>query len=91
MLPKEYGNWHTIYAKLNSWIKNGALERIFEALQNEDIIPIVTNVVYIDSATVKVRPDGTRYLKKPASKGSADRKADSRSRFIWLQRLLNQP
>jgi transposase len=48
-LPKEYGNWHTIYVKLNRWSKNGTLERIFEAMQNEGIISIETTVVCLDS------------------------------------------
>jgi len=90
-LPKEYGNWHTIYVKLNRWSKNGTLERIFEALQNEDIISIVTNVVCIDSTTVKVHPDGTGALKKLGNKASGAQKADLRPRFIWLPRLPNQP
>jgi len=89
-LPKEYGNWHTIYVKLNRWSKNGTLEIIFEALQNEDIISIVTNVVCIDSTTVKVHPDGTGALKKTASKVSDAQKVDSRPRFIWLPRLPKQ-
>ena len=90
-LPKEYGNWHTIYMKLNRWSKNGTLERIFEAMQNEGIISIETTVVCLDSTTVKVHPDGTGALKKGASKASDDPKADSRPRFIWLPRLPNQP
>ena len=90
-LPKEYGNWHTIYVKLNRWSKNGTLERIFEALQNEDIISIETTVVCLDSTTVKGHPDGTCALKKTGNRVSDVQKADSRPRFIWLPRLPNQP
>ena len=90
-LPKDYGNWHTIYVKLNRWSKNGTLERIFEAMQNEGIISIETTFVCIDSTTVKVHPDGTGALKKTAYKASGVPKADSRPRFIWLPRLPNQP
>lgn len=63
-LPKEYGNWHTIYVRLNRWSKNGTLERIFEALQNEGIISIETTIVCLDSTTVKVHPDAAGALKK---------------------------
>ncbi len=37
-LPKEFGNWHTIYVRMNRWSKNGVLQRVFEALQLENII-----------------------------------------------------
>jgi len=28
-LPSEYGNWHTIYVKINRWAKNGTLQKVF--------------------------------------------------------------
>ena len=90
-LPKEYGNWHTIYVKLNRWSKNGTLERIFEALQNEGIISIETTVVCLDSTTVKVHPDATGALKKTGNSVSDAQKAGLRPKFIWLPRLPNQP
>lgn len=90
-LPKEYGNWHTIYVKLNRWSKNGTLERIFEALQNEGIISIETTVVCLDSTTVKVHPDGTGALKKTGSRLLYVQKAGLLPRFIWLPRLPNRP
>jgi len=90
-LPKEYGNWHTIYVKLNRWSKNGTLERIFEALQNEGIISIETTVVCLDSTTIKVHPDAAGALKKTGNRALGVQKVDLRPRFIWLPRLPNQP
>jgi transposase len=90
-LPKEYGNWHTIYVKLNRWSKNGTLEQIFEALQNENIISIETTVVCLDSTTVKVHPDATGALKKTGNRALDAQKAALRPRFIWLPRLPNLP
>ena len=58
-LPKTYGNWHTIYVRMNRWSKNGVLSRVFAALQTEGIIQINAEVVCLDSTTVKVHPDGT--------------------------------
>ena len=58
-LPKEYGNWHTIYVRMNRWSKNGVLQRVFEALQVEGIIRIRVESVCLDSTTVKVHPNGT--------------------------------
>ena len=51
-LPNEYGNWHTIYVKFNRWCKNGTIDRIFEALQEENIIEIRTEIICIDSTSV---------------------------------------
>ena len=39
-LPETYGNWHTIYVRMNRWSKNGVLSRVFAALQTEGIIQI---------------------------------------------------
>ena len=32
-LPKRFGNWHTIYVRMNRWAKSGALNCVFEKLQ----------------------------------------------------------
>jgi transposase len=29
-LPKRFGNWHTIYTRMNRWTKAGVLDRMFE-------------------------------------------------------------
>lgn len=34
-LPKEFGNWHSIYTRVSRWSKNGVLDRIFERLHRE--------------------------------------------------------
>ena len=53
-LPESYGNWHTIYVRMNRWSKNGVLERVFAALQTEGVIQIKVEVVCLDSTSVKV-------------------------------------
>src|SRR3990170_867094 len=63
-LPKRFGNWHTIYTRMNRWSKNGVLDRVFEQLQREQIMHIKIEAVKLDSTTVKVHPDGTGALKK---------------------------
>ena len=37
-LPDRFGNWHTIYTRMNRWSKNGVLDRVFRGLQDEGII-----------------------------------------------------
>ena len=63
-LPKRFGNWHTLYTRMNRWSKNGVLDRVFERLQREQIVRLKIEAVKLDSTLVKVHPDGTGALKK---------------------------
>jgi transposase len=62
-LPKRFGNWHTIYTRMNRWAKAGVLDRLFEKLQQEQLIRVRIEAVSLDSTIVKVHPDGTGALK----------------------------
>ena len=66
-LPKRFGNWHTIYTRMNRWSKSGVLDRIFEQLQHAQIVRIKIEAVSLDSTVIKVHPDGTGALKKRPS------------------------
>jgi transposase len=90
-LPGRFGNWHTIYMRMNRWSKNGVLDRVFEKLQQEQIVRIRIEAFCLDSTSVKVHPDGTGALKKTAHKPSANPAADGTPRFIWLPRMLERP
>src|SRR6516162_430070 len=90
-LPKRFGNWHTIYTRMNRWSKNGVLDRVFAQLQHDQIVRIKIEAVALDSTAVKVHPDGTGALKKTAPKPSASPAADGPPRFIWLPRMLERP
>lgn len=89
-LPKHFGNWHTIYTRMNRWAKAGVLDRVFTKLQEEQIIRIKIEAVSLDSTTVKVHPDGTGALKKTAPKPSENPGADGPPRFIWLPQMLER-
>ena len=89
-LPKTYGNWHTIYVRMNRWSKNGVLSRVFAALQTEGIIQINVEVVCLDSTTVKVHPDGTGALKEEENRRLEDRAEGSPRSFIWLPHLTDR-
>ena len=58
-LPKHFGNWHTIYARMNRWSKAGVLDKVFARLQEEQILAIHIEHVCLDSTTIKVHPDST--------------------------------
>jgi transposase len=87
-LPKRFGNWHTIYTRMNRWSKSGAMDRVFEKLQLEQIVRIRIEAFSLDSTSVKVHPDGTGALKKTDPSRSANLAADGLPRFIWLPRML---
>ena len=90
-LPERFGKWHSVYTRLNRWSKNGVLERVFEKLQQEQIVRIKIEAFSLDSTSVKVHPDGTGALKKTDRRPSANRAADGTPRFIWLPRMLERP
>ena len=62
-LPKRFGNWHTIYTRMNRWAEAGVLDRLFEE-QHQQLIRVKIEAVSLDSTIVKVHPDGTGALKK---------------------------
>ena len=90
-LPKRFGNWHTIYTRMNRWSKLGVMDRVFEELQQSQVVRIKIEAVSLDSTSIKVHPDGTGALKKTARKPSESPAADGTPRFIWLPRMLARP
>lgn len=63
-LPAHFGNWHTIYTRMNRWAKRGVLAKVFEELQQQQVVRINLEAVSIDSTSIKVHPGGTGALKK---------------------------
>ena len=90
-LPKRFGNWHTIYTRMNRWAKAGVLDRLFAQLQREQLIRIKIEAVSLDSTIIKVHPDGTGAQKKTDPKPSANPAAAGAPKFIWLPRVLDAP
>ncbi len=89
-LPRQFGNWHTIYTRMNRWAKNGVLDRVFEKLQLEQIVRIRIEAFSLDSTSVKVHPDATGALKKTDRSPSGARAEDEPPKFIWLPRMLER-
>ena len=90
-LPKRFGNWHSIYVRMNRWAKSGVLDRVFEQLQLQQIVRIRIEAFSLDSTSVKVHPDGTGALKKTDPRLSESPAEDGTPRFIWLPRMLGRP
>jgi transposase len=87
-LPERFGNWHTIYTRMNRWAKAGVLDRLFEELQHQQLVRIRIEVVCLDNSITKAHSDGPTALSKTERKPSARREPDGPTRFIWLPRML---
>ena len=87
-LPKRFGNWHSIYVRMNRWAKRGVLDQVFAKLQEEQILQLKIEAFSLDSTSVKVHPDGTGALKKTDLKPSGNHAGDGTPKFIWLPRML---
>ncbi len=90
-LPARFGNWHTIYTRMNRWAKAGVLDRVFEQLQQSQVVRISIEAVSLDSTSIKVHPDGTGALKKTVHSPSASRAVGGTQRFTWLPRTRARP
>ena len=90
-LPARFGNWHTIYTRMNRWAKAGVLDRVFEQLQQSQVVRISIEAVSLDSTSIKVHPDGTGALKKAVRSPSASRAVGGTQRFTWLPRTRARP
>lgn len=87
-LPEKYGNWHTIYVRINRWAKSGVLQKIFFALQETGIICIDAKIISLDSTSIKVHPDGMGALKKVENSPLANHGEAGTPKFIWLPHLI---
>lgn len=47
-LPKQSGNWHAIYTRMNRWSKSGVLDRVFTQLQQAQILRVKIEAVALD-------------------------------------------
>ena len=86
-LPERFGNWHTIYTRVNRWAKAGVLERVFREMQSLCLISVKIESVSLDSTSIKVHPDGTGALKKTVRRPSASPAAGGAPSFTWLPEM----
>jgi len=87
-LPPEFGKWETIYKKFSRWAKSGVMQRIFAALQVEEIISIKVEVLALDSTSCKVHPDGHGALKNSGNSLSASQKVAGTPSFMWYPQMI---
>jgi len=91
-LPERFGNWHTVYTRMNRWEKSGTLSRIFEQLQKQRIIRI--RIEAVSAIDVIVKTDSHEKInasrREIFSYSSGNSKLLGISKFIWLPRVLEQ-
>lgn len=75
--------------QIQSLVQKRLIDRIFEALQEENIIEIRTEIICIDSTSIKVHPDAAGARKSSGEQNIGRSKGGSQQRFIWLPRLRN--
>ena len=74
-LPGEFGNWHTIYVRLNRWAKGGVLEQLARELLNELLVGLDADTLSLVSTIIPVRAHATGALRKRGARRSAARAA----------------
>ena len=90
-MPAEYGKWDTIYQRARRWSQNGTLERVFIALQKEQIIRIRIERISLDSTMIKVHPDAHGAAKKTESSASEKRSEAGTPSFMWVPLMTDSP
>ena len=70
-LPREFGDWHTVYVRLNRWAKAGVLERVARALQQELLAELDLDALSLDSTIIPVHAHGSGALRKRGARRSA--------------------
>ena len=85
-LPRRFGNWHTVYMRMNRWSRSGVLDRVFEELQRARLVRIQVTIEAagaLEGATVP-SAGGERAAsaarKPPAVRGAAPN-------LIWVPRM----
>lgn len=90
-LPKKYGNWHTIYMRFSRWSQNGTIQKIFEELQGMNIIDNRTDILCLDSTSIKVHPDAAGARKSSGEQSIGRSKGGWQRRYILSARPLSMP
>jgi transposase len=71
-LPKEFGNWHSVYVRFARWCKKGTWARLAEAVSDDPDL----EMLFIDSTIVRAHQHAAGAPKKKGRKTSDVRVAD---------------
>lgn len=89
-LPLHFGDWKSIYNRMNKWVKNGVLETVFAILQYENIIRVKghpTLLKYdLQHCKKKPIPLSSKLHQQPETTFDPN----NQPRLIWLPDLLEK-
>ena len=71
-LPKEFGNWHSVYVRFARWCEKGTWARLAEAVSGDPDL----EMLFIDSTIVRAHQHAAGAQKKKVRKTSDVRVAD---------------
>ncbi|NLI53632.1 MAG: transposase [Clostridiales bacterium] len=86
-LPKEFGDWHTIYTRLARWAKNGVLQRVFLSLQEKGIMRIEIGIHPLHSACDRNELAGEKTLKSREADRFFGNSTAEAQKFMWAPHL----
>lgn len=58
-LPERFGNWNSVWRRLDRWARKGTLKMVFEALQDPDLEWLI-----LDSTVIRAHPCAAGAKKK---------------------------
>ena len=61
-MPKNYGNWHTIYTRYKRWCESGFFWHLLNELQSRKEIKL--DVIFVDGSIIPLHRHGGGALKK---------------------------
>ena len=83
-LPKEFGQWSTIYKRFRRWSENGVLNRVFTALNEERLKNADVSVLSLDSTWRQSESRRCRRFKKTENSRSVKRGAVLTQKYTRL-------
>ena len=81
-LPECFGKWITVYQRSDRWSRNGVVERLFAALQEERTVAVEVRVLAMDSTSVKVHRHAAASPKKGGGPSGCPGE-DGTPKFTW--------
>jgi transposase len=90
-LPRHFGNWHTIYTRVNRWSKNGVLDRVFVQLQTARLLQVTVALSTVDKGPAAARTANTAAVPPSAADAAFAAHSGEPPRLVWLPRPVDRP
>lgn len=88
-LPKEFGNWHSIYTRANRWAKSGILDKVFQTLQENNIIRLKIDRSTLNNSIINLTSNINGKFKKTVFNLSVNYQDNELPEFVWSSPVKN--